>query len=81
MIAIETGWNHSIALKSDGTVWNWGHNGFGQLGDGTTVQKNTPIQVSGLTNIIAVDKAGWFSVALKSDGTVWTWGGNNYGQL
>lgn len=78
----------SLALLSDGTVWAWGNNSFGQLGDGTTVSKATPVQVVGITNAIAIAAGGSASknssvmgMALLADGTVKTWGGNSYGQL
>lgn len=71
----------SLALKSDGTVWAWGGNGFGELGVGTNASSSTPIQVNGLSNVIAI-AAGWdHSVAVKSDGTVWAWGLNGNGEL
>jgi len=56
-------------LKSDGTVWAWGYNYYGQLGDGTTTQRLTPVQVSGLNGVIAIAAGGqYFTLALKSDG-------------
>ncbi|MCL5037450.1 MAG: hypothetical protein M1269_10110 [Chloroflexi bacterium] len=81
VIAIAEGDLHSLALKADGTVWAWGYNYNGQLGDGTTTNKNIPIQVSNLTDIIAIAGGGNHSLALKSDGTVWAWGDNGFGQL
>ncbi len=73
---------HSLALKSDGTVWAWGVNWNGQLGDGTTTNKSTPVQVSSLSDITAIAIGGnGHSLALKSDGTVWAWGNNRYGQI
>lgn len=78
---------HSLALKSDGTVWAWGFNAYGQVGDGSTTARSTPVQVVGpggtgfLTNVIAIAAGQLSSVALKSDSTVWTWGDNSYAEL
>lgn len=72
---------HSMALKSDGTVWAWGSNLYGGLGNGSLVNTNTPVQSIGLTNVIDISAGGWHSAAVKSDGTVWTWGWNTDGQL
>ena len=79
--AIAGGFTHTIALKTDGTVWTWGSNEFGKLGDGTTTQRTTPVQVNGLTNVAAIAGGYSHTIALKTDGTVWTWGNNNNGQL
>ena len=80
-IAISSGRSHTLKLRGDGTVWTWGYNGFGQLGDGTFVTRLTPVQVSGLTGVVAVAGGGDHSLALKSDGTVWSWGYGVSGQL
>ena len=64
----------SVAVKTDGTVWAWGRNDLGQLGDGTTTERTTPVQVSGVTGVDAVGAGDSHTVALKSDGTVWAWG-------
>ena len=79
--AVAGGTSHSLGLKSDGTVWAWGWNSQGQLGDGTTTQRTTPIQTSLLTNVIAIAAGDLHSLAVKSDGTVWAWGVNGSGQL
>jgi alpha-tubulin suppressor-like RCC1 family protein len=72
---VAAGFDHSLALKSDGTVWAWGGDNFGQLGIGfNTTSRPTPVEVPGLTNIIQVAAGLWFSLALRSDGTVWAWG-------
>ena len=72
---------HSLALKSDGTVWTWGFNTHGQLGDGSAKHRNLPIQVGNFTGVSAVTGGYSFSMALKTDHTVWTWGGNANGEL
>lgn len=71
---------HALAIKSDGTVWAWGNNNIGQLGQNTNqVDKSTPVQVPGLTGASAVSCGTKFSVVAKSDGTVWVFGNNfNY---
>ena len=81
VIAIAGGTGHSLAAKSDGSVYGWGANGSGQVGDGTQTQRNTPTQVSGLTGVTAVAAGGTHSLARKSDGSVVGWGANNFGQL
>lgn len=72
---------HSMALKADGTVYAWGSNIYGGLGNASTVNTNVPGQVLLLSNVVAISAGGWHSVALKGDGTVWTWGWNTDGQL
>lgn len=79
--SINAGHGSSFAVATDGTVWAWGQNVYGQLGDGSTTNRTSPVQVQGLTGTIAVDASYLFSLALKSDGTVWSWGYNYYGQL
>jgi alpha-tubulin suppressor-like RCC1 family protein len=71
---VAAGSSHSLALKNDGTVWAWGYNTSQQLGDGTTTQRTTPVQVVGLNGVIAIAATSTGSIALKSDGTIWTWG-------
>ena len=71
VVATAYGANHSLALQRDGTVWSWGDNSFGQLGDGTTIPSLDPLLVIGLTEIVAVAAGENHSVALTEDGTVW----------
>ncbi len=80
-IDIAAGGYHSLALLEDGTVWAWGANGNGQLGDGTTTASSLPVQVLGITNAIDIAAGEYHSLALLDDGTVWAWGANAYGQL
>ena len=79
--AIDAGWYHNAALKNDGTVWAWGWNYYGQLGDGTSADSNTPVQVGGLSGATHVTVGSYHTAALKSDGTAWAWGDNQFGQL
>jgi alpha-tubulin suppressor-like RCC1 family protein len=79
--ALASGGSHSLALKSDGTVWAWGGNYYGELGDGTTTKRSAPVQTQGISGVTALAAGNSHSLALKSDGTVWTWGYNYSGQL
>ncbi|MBI4222494.1 MAG: hypothetical protein HY607_07405, partial [Planctomycetes bacterium] len=78
---IAAGGYHTVSLKSDGTVWAWGYNGYGELGDGTYTDSSTPVQVSGVSSYGHCAAGYYHTVSLKSDGTVWAWGYNGYGQL
>ncbi|MBS1534699.1 MAG: T9SS type A sorting domain-containing protein [Bacteroidetes bacterium] len=78
---IAAGEYHTLAIKSDGTLWAWGNNDYGQLGDGTTINKSIPTQIGSDTDWMAIDAAGSNSMALKSNGTLWAWGNNNLGLI
>jgi alpha-tubulin suppressor-like RCC1 family protein len=82
-LAIAAGYNHSLALVSNETVYAWGDNTYGQIGNGTTgtTGEPIPIQTVGLSNIVAIAAGEYHNLALKSDGTVWAWGYNSHGQL
>jgi alpha-tubulin suppressor-like RCC1 family protein len=85
--AISAGGNHSLALKSDGTVVSWGSNFYGGLGSGDFNDSATPVQVKGvggtgaLSHVVAISGGGYHSVALKSGSTVVAWGKGGNGQL
>jgi hypothetical protein len=81
MTAVAAGWYHSLALSSNGTVWGWGDNEYGELGNGTNTSTQSAVQVAGLTNVTAIAAGYYYSLALRSDGTVWAWGYNGFGQL
>ncbi|MCL1864281.1 MAG: hypothetical protein FWF73_00520 [Spirochaetes bacterium] len=86
VVAVSAGSDYTVAIKKGGTIWAWGYNGVGQLGDGTTTQRNFPVQVkidssTPFVDVIAVSAGGNHTVALKSDGTIWAWGANDSGQL
>ena len=72
---------HSIAVKSDGRLWAWGRNNYGQVGDGTTTDSLSPVQIGSDNKWVMVSAGVYHSLGVKSDGTLWAWGGNEYGQL
>ncbi|MFC5403232.1 RCC1 domain-containing protein [Cohnella soli] len=90
---VSAGDNHSIALSEDGSVWSWGYNSNGQLGDGTAnvyaedgslqtnQNKGKPVELKRLKEIQAIEGGFKHSIALAKDGSVWVWGWNEYGQL
>ena len=71
----------AAAATPDGTVWAWGDNYLGALGDGTTAYRKTPVQAKGLTDVKSAVADSYSSYAIKNDGSVWAWGANQYGQL
>src|SRR5262249_52995385 len=79
--AIACGGYHSLALKSDGTVWAWGANSYGQVGGSATGPVYTPVQVTHLSDVKAIAGGGLHSLAMKNAGTVWAWGYNHFGQV
>jgi alpha-tubulin suppressor-like RCC1 family protein len=83
VIALGGGIYHTVALRHDGSLWAWGYNGEGELGDGTTIDRYRPIEVTGLTDVVAfsVGRSGYSTFVLTADGTIWGWGDNYYGQL
>ena len=78
-MAVAAGQWHSLFLKSDGTMWAMGNNAFGQLGDGTTTERHSPVSVG--SNVVAVAAGAFHSLFLKNNGSVWAMGYNAYGQL
>lgn len=79
--SVSSGVSHSIAIKNDGTLWAWGWNQDGQLGDNTNVSKSIPVQIGSDNNWKDVACGAGHSVALKINGTLWAWGYNLQGQL
>jgi alpha-tubulin suppressor-like RCC1 family protein len=79
--AIAARLNHNLALTADGAVWAWGENRRGQVGDGTSTDRSTPVRVSGLEGVVAIAAGPRHSLAVRRDGTVWAWGSNWGGPL
>jgi alpha-tubulin suppressor-like RCC1 family protein len=78
---ISCGYNHTLAIKSNGTLWATGGNSWGQLGTSNTIDRSSFVQIGNLSNWVQIDAGVSNSFAIKSDGTLWAWGYNLYGQL
>ena len=84
---ISAGNSHSLALDQNGNIYSWGRNNYGHLGNGTTTDSNTPVQVKTTgtpmegKKIVQISTGIDHSLALDQDGNVYSWGRNNYGQL
>ncbi|WP_027390899.1 LamG-like jellyroll fold domain-containing protein [Chrysiogenes arsenatis] len=78
---VASGSGHSVAIKLDGSLWAWGENYSGQLGDGTQTNRNLPMQVASGNTWVDIAAGGHYTVALRQDGTLWSWGENGSGQL
>lgn len=80
-LALAEGDTHTVAVGNDGTLWAWGSNSNGQLGNGTTTDLTIPTQIDSATNWAKVAAGRNYTAAIKSDGTLWAWGLNDTGQL
>ena len=79
---VAVGQSFAMAIKTDGTLWTWGYNFYGQLGDNTAVSKSSPVQtITGGTNWKSVACGRANTAAIKTDGTLWCWSRNSYGQI
>ena len=78
---ISSGGYHTIAIADDGTLWAWGYNSAGALGDGTTTSRSQPVKIGTDSDWTEIATGSYHSVAIKSNGTLWVWGINTYGQL
>ncbi len=81
MVAVAVGGAFSVALKSDGTVLEWGMNWCGQLGNGSNLDTSSPVRAARLTRVVAIAAGDQHTLALKADGSVWAWGWVKEGEL
>ncbi len=86
IVMVSSGNRHSLALASDGTVYAWGANPSGALGDGTNTDRTTPVQVLFLQDVVFIDAGNDYSLAVTEDPDTqeriaWAWGKNDFGQL
>jgi len=79
VVAVSTGGGHTMAITRDGSLWGWGSNHFGQVGDGTQNNHSTPVRVK--ENVIAVSAGIGYTMAIDLDNVLWAWGVNHHGQL
>ena len=78
---ISAGYIHSLAIKTDGSLWACGTNSNGGLGQGDITHRSSPVQVGSLTDWQSISAGQFHSIAVKTDGTLWAWGSNFFGQL
>jgi alpha-tubulin suppressor-like RCC1 family protein len=79
--SVEMGFGFVLAIKTNGSLWAWGDNTYGQLGDNTDVNKSSPVQIGSNLTWSQISCGEYYASAIKTDGTLWAWGNNSYGQL
>ena len=77
---VSAGMMHTVAIRGDGSLWAWGGNGFGQLGDGTTENRSTPVRIGAEADWVSVSAGYEHTMAIRGDGSLWAWGSNGFGR-
>jgi alpha-tubulin suppressor-like RCC1 family protein len=81
-ISASAGGYHSLGVRANGSLWAWGNNGNGQLGDDTITSRRSPVSVvGGFTDWISASAGGFHSLGVRANGTLWAWGNNSNGRL
>jgi hypothetical protein len=78
-VVLDLGDRHTCAIKQDGSLWCWGRNLRGQVGDGTNTDRNIPVQIMS-SGVSSISLGSMHTCAIKQDGSLWCWGDNDYGQ-
>ena len=78
---VSIGNEHVLGIQTDGSLWAWGNNSFGELGNGTQVSSDHPVQIGSDKDWRAISAGNHFCIAIKNDGSLWAWGDNQFGQL
>lgn len=78
---VSLGYYHAVAIRSDGTLWSWGENSYGQLGLGDNTNRTAPVQIGSDSNWVSISAGDEFNMAIRANGTLWSWGHNYSGQL
>ena len=79
--SITTGLSHTVGIRPDGSLWAWGSNDFGQLGDGTRTARTTPVRIGTANDWQSVSAGTSYTMAIKTNGTLWGWGYNGNSRL
>ena len=79
VIYVAAGSHHTTAIRSDGSLWAWGFNSLGEVGDGTTTHRMSPVRI--MDDVVAVSAGQEHTAAIRADGSLWTWGSSRFGNL
>jgi alpha-tubulin suppressor-like RCC1 family protein len=81
-VQVSAGDAHSLAVRANGSLWSWGNNNQGRLGDGAVVARSSPVSVvGGFNDWVQVSAGGYHSLGVRANGTAWAWGFNGSGRL